>query len=263
MKEHDVLEEDRFTKTIEHYTAAIPSSGYLGIATAAMGASLFAQIAGRGKWGNFIGQWVPTWLLIGLYNKLVKVEGHDQFDRGGARLHGRGQSFGAGASRLQLKDFINNRVEIANPGDTLQEAAVKMRDLDVGSLPVCDGQQLRGAITDRDITIRATAKGCDPSQTKVEEVMTPEVVYCYETDTVQTAARKMQEHQIRRIYVVNQEKELVGITSLGELATVTGDRMLGGETLEAVSEENQQSTRGEQNHDGVSDENEQNQREGI
>jgi len=74
--------EDEFTKTIEQYTASIPSSAYLAIAIGAMGFSLFCQLVGRGKWGNFIAQWVPTWLIIGLYNKVVKQEGHDQFDRG-------------------------------------------------------------------------------------------------------------------------------------------------------------------------------------
>jgi hypothetical protein len=73
--------EDQFTKTIESCTAAIPSSGYLAVALGAMGLSLACQVAGRGKWGNFIAQWVPTWLIIGLYNKLVKLEGHDQYQR--------------------------------------------------------------------------------------------------------------------------------------------------------------------------------------
>jgi hypothetical protein len=81
--------EDQFTKTIESYTAAVPSSGYLAVAIGAMGLSLACQLAGKGKWGNFIAQWVPTWLIFGLYNKLVKLEGHDQSDRGrdkGSRL---------------------------------------------------------------------------------------------------------------------------------------------------------------------------------
>jgi hypothetical protein len=73
--------EDEFTKTLESYTAAIPSSGYLAMAIAAMGLSLACQVAGRGKWGNFIAQWAPTWLIIGLYNKLVKLEGHDRYQR--------------------------------------------------------------------------------------------------------------------------------------------------------------------------------------
>lgn len=76
------LTEDEFTKTIEEYTASIPSSAYLGIAVAAMGVSFLCQVTGQGKWGNFIAQWVPTWLIIGLYNKVVKTEGHDQTDRG-------------------------------------------------------------------------------------------------------------------------------------------------------------------------------------
>jgi hypothetical protein len=66
--------EDQFTKTIESYTAALPSTGYLAVAIGAMGLSLACQLAGRGKWGNFIAQWVPTWLIIGLYNTLVKQE---------------------------------------------------------------------------------------------------------------------------------------------------------------------------------------------
>jgi hypothetical protein len=68
---------------VEGYTAAVPSSAYLGVAIGAMGLSLICQMTGRGKWGNFIAQWAPTWLILGLYNKLVKLEGHDQSDRGG------------------------------------------------------------------------------------------------------------------------------------------------------------------------------------
>lgn len=75
--------EDQFTKTVEDYTAAVPSSAHLGVAIGAMGLSLLCQMTGRGKWGNFIAQWAPTWLILGLYNKLVKLEGHDQSDRGG------------------------------------------------------------------------------------------------------------------------------------------------------------------------------------
>jgi hypothetical protein len=70
--------EDPFAKTIESYTAAVPSSGYLAVAIGAMGLSLACQLAGRGKWGNFVAQWVPTWLIIGLYNNLVKLEGHQR-----------------------------------------------------------------------------------------------------------------------------------------------------------------------------------------
>jgi CBS domain-containing protein len=146
---------------------------------------------------------------------------------------------------MQLKEFVNSRVETVRSGDTLQRAAEKMRELDVGSLPVCDEGQLVGMITDRDITIRAVAKGSDPAAATVSEVMTPEVLWCFENEEVEEAARIMQEHQVRRILVLNEAKELVGIISLGELATATGDRLLGGETLESVSEESRASAEDE------------------
>lgn len=137
---------------------------------------------------------------------------------------------------MRLKEFVNYRVEVVHPDDSVQHAAEKMRDLDVGSMPVCEGQHLVGMLTDRDITVRATARGQDPTKTQVRDVMTPDVVYCFETDDVEEAARKMQENQIRRLFVVNEDEELVGITSLGELATVTGDRVMAGETLERISD---------------------------
>jgi hypothetical protein len=74
--------EDSVTKTLERYTATVPSSAYLGVALGAVGLSLLLQVSGRGKWGNYVAQWVPTWLLFGIYNKLVKLEGHDRHDRG-------------------------------------------------------------------------------------------------------------------------------------------------------------------------------------
>ena len=68
--------EDQFTRSVEDYTATVPSAAYLGVALGAMGISLALQLRGDGKWGNFIAQWVPTWLILGLYNKVVKTEGH-------------------------------------------------------------------------------------------------------------------------------------------------------------------------------------------
>lgn len=81
--------EDQFTRKTESYTAAIPSSGYLAAALGAIGLSLLFELAGRANWGNFIAQWVPTCLVFGLYDKLVKLDGHDQPHRGagnGTRL---------------------------------------------------------------------------------------------------------------------------------------------------------------------------------
>jgi CBS domain-containing protein len=128
------------------------------------------------------------------------------------------------------------KVEIVHPDAALREAAEKMSQLDVGPLPVCDGERLVGMLTDRDITVRATAKGCDPNTTKVRDVMTPDVVYCFEDQDVETAAQMMEMRQIRRLPVLNREKRLVGIVSLGDVAVKTGDQNLAGEALERVSE---------------------------
>jgi len=80
--------EDTFTKSVEEYTAALPSSAYLGLAMGAAALSFMLQTSGRGKWGNFVAQWVPTILIMGLYNKLVKVAGHDR-ESGSTRTMGR------------------------------------------------------------------------------------------------------------------------------------------------------------------------------
>jgi hypothetical protein len=79
---HGSMAEDEFTKSIERQTASVPSSVFLGLALGSMAVALVAQMSGEGKWGNFIGQWAPSLLMIGVYNKLVKLEGHDYTDRG-------------------------------------------------------------------------------------------------------------------------------------------------------------------------------------
>ncbi|HXG21648.1 MAG TPA: CBS domain-containing protein [Methylomirabilota bacterium] len=136
---------------------------------------------------------------------------------------------------MKVRDIMTSQVEIIHPDVTLQEAATKMSQLDVEPLPVCDGEQLIGMLTDRDITVRATAKGCDPTATTVREVMTPEVVYCFDDQDVETAAQMMEMRQIRRVPVLNRGKRLVGIVSLSDLAVEIGNRDLAGETLERAS----------------------------
>jgi CBS domain-containing protein len=110
-----------------------------------------------------------------------------------------------------------------------------MKTLEVGLLPVCEGDHLVGMITDRDITVRATAEALPPGIGQVRDVMTPDVVYCFEDQDVKEAARLMAENQIRRLVVLNRDKRLVGIVSLGDLAVETGDEKLAAKTLEAVS----------------------------
>jgi CBS domain-containing protein len=139
-------------------------------------------------------------------------------------------------AKMQLKDVMTREVEVIRPDATLHEAAEKMKTLDVGPLPVCDRDRLVGMITDRDITVRATAQGWVPGLTKVRDVMTQDVTYCFEDQDVEEAARLMEEKQIRRLVVLNRDKRLVGIVSLGDLAVRTGDEELAGEVLEEVSE---------------------------
>jgi len=134
---------------------------------------------------------------------------------------------------MQLREVMTKDVDIIHPDASVKEAAVRMRALDVGSLPVCDGDRLVGLVTDRDITVRATAEGRDPTKTKVRDAMTPEMVYCFEDQDVDEAARLMTEKQIRRLPVLNRDKRLVGIVSLGDLAV---DTKLGGKILKRVSE---------------------------
>jgi CBS domain-containing protein len=141
-----------------------------------------------------------------------------------------------GSHAMQLKQIMTRDVEVIHPNATVEEAAEKMESLNVGPLPVCDGDRLVGMVTDRDITVRATAVGVDPGQVKVRDVMTPDVVYAFEDQDVREAARLMERHQVRRLVVLNRDKRLVGIVSLGDLAEATRDEKLSGEILEGVSE---------------------------
>ena len=99
-----------------------------------------------------------------------------------------------------------------------------------------DGNQMQGMLTDRDITIRATAEGRDPRQTRVREIMSSDVVYCFEDQPVEEGARLMEERQIRRLPIVNRGRQLVGIVALGDLALELSNDQKVGQVLEAISE---------------------------
>jgi CBS domain-containing protein len=137
---------------------------------------------------------------------------------------------------MKVKDVMTRGCECIPPDSTLQEAAQRMKQLDVGPLPVCADDRLAGMLTDRDIVLRAVAEGRDPKATRVRDVMTPHVTYCFEDQDVAEAARIMREKQIRRLVVLNRDKRLAGILSLGDIAVDAGDEHLTGETLERISE---------------------------
>jgi CBS domain-containing protein len=140
---------------------------------------------------------------------------------------------------MQLRDLMTRRVEEIPAEATLVQAAAKMKSLDVGALPVCQNDRLVGVITDRDITVRAVAEGRDPTRTAVADAMSRDLVYCYEDDTVESAARLMEEKQIRRLPVFDRNNRAIGMVSLGDLAVRNRDDRLSGEVLERVSEPSQ------------------------
>jgi CBS domain-containing protein len=137
---------------------------------------------------------------------------------------------------MLVRDIMTRNVEVIFPGDTLKQAARKMEELNVGPLPVYDGRRVVGMLTDRDVSVRATAAGCDPKTTLVGDAMSQEVVRCYEDQDVQEAARLMKERQVRRLLVMNRSNQLVGIVLLGDLATEAGEQGQPAEVLKEVFE---------------------------
>jgi CBS domain-containing protein len=117
------------------------------------------------------------------------------------------------------------------------DAARRMKSLDIGSLPVCGANdRLVGMITDRDIVLRGVADRRDLQEVKVQEIMTPDVQYCFEDQPVQHAAKLMRDKQIRRLVVLNENHRLVGIVSLGDLAVEAHDEFVVGDALEGISQ---------------------------
>ena len=110
---------------------------------------------------------------------------------------------------MQLKEVMTPGVEVLSPEATILEAAEKMQHLDIGLLPICDGDRLVGLLTDRDITVRSVAEGRNPVTTTVREVMTPDLVYGFDDQDVQDATRLMEQYQIRRLPALNRHKQLV------------------------------------------------------
>jgi CBS domain-containing protein len=131
---------------------------------------------------------------------------------------------------MKVSEVMTREVRVANPEQSLREAAQLMAELDAGVLPVGADDRLVGMITDRDIAVRGVAKGKTPD-TPVREVMTDEVKYCFEDEEVDHVARNMADIQVRRLPVVNRDKRLVGIVAIADLAAHEDAKIVG----EAVS----------------------------
>ena len=136
---------------------------------------------------------------------------------------------------MKIRDVMSRDVQVATPETTLRQAAAVMKESDTGVLPVGEHDKLVGMITDRDIAVRAVAEGKGPDA-PVREVMTAEVKYCFEDEDTAHVAETMAQQQVRRLPVVNRDKRLVGIVSLGDLATEDRGGEAAHEALRGVSQ---------------------------
>ena len=134
---------------------------------------------------------------------------------------------------MKIKEAMTTDVKIASPGQTLADAARMMAECDTGALPVGEGDRLVGMITDRDMVIRALAKDLGP-ETPLGAVMSKEVLYCFQDEDVEHVAANMGEQQVRRLPVLDREKRLVGIVSLGDLAACSKPKT-SGQAIAALS----------------------------
>jgi len=136
---------------------------------------------------------------------------------------------------MKVKELMTRDVEFIHPNDSLQTAAQKMRDRDVGFLPVYEGDELVGVVTDRDIVIRGIVGGMNPEAIVGREMVTSPVIHCFDDQDVEDAARLMRQNQIRRLIVLGRNNnQLVGVVSLGDLAGTVNDKT-SGKVLQGIS----------------------------
>lgn len=140
---------------------------------------------------------------------------------------------------MKIKEIMAVDPETLDPEDTIEEAAQVLSDADVGSAPVVSNEMVLGVLTDRDIVVRAVAEGQNTKTTRVQAILTPGAIHCYEDDDVSEAARLMAEHQIRRVVVLTAENKLAGVLSLADIAT---DTEHGSKVLEEVSRPSSEKT---------------------
>jgi CBS domain-containing protein len=135
---------------------------------------------------------------------------------------------------MKISETMTRDVKLATPTQSIREAAQMMAELDAGALPVAEGDRLVGMITDRDVAIRAIASGRGPD-TPIRDVMTQEIKYCFEDQTVEEVAKNMGDIRVRRLPVLNRDKRLVGIVSIGDIATSGKSDKKTGSALGSIS----------------------------
>lgn len=137
---------------------------------------------------------------------------------------------------MLAREIMTKNVEVGSPDMSLREAAQKMKSGDYGMLPIGENDRLVGSITDRDVAIRGVAEGKNVDSCKVRDIMTKGIHYCFEDEEVDAIANKFSKHQIRRLPVLNRDKRLVGILSLGDLSHSDADAQKVDKTLSQISE---------------------------
>ncbi len=120
----------------------------------------------------------------------------------------------------KIKDVMSPNFKFMAPDSPVSEVAQQMRDMDCGFMPLAENDKMVGMITDRDITVRAVAEGKNPAECKARDCMTAKTYYCYDDQDVEEVCNNMGEIQVRRLPVVNRDKRLVGVVSMGDLAQV-------------------------------------------
>ena len=135
---------------------------------------------------------------------------------------------------MQIKAMMTPEVDLVTPETSVRGVAQKMRDDDVGAVPVAENGKLVGMVTDRDIVLRAVAEGGDMANYTARQVMSPDVLYCFDDQSAEEVLRSMKENQVRRLPVVNRDKRLVGMVSLGDLAQHSPAAQTG-EALKGIS----------------------------
>jgi len=135
---------------------------------------------------------------------------------------------------MKVKEIMTRDIEGVRTGDTTASVAKKMKDLDVGAVPVMANGEAKGIITDRDLVLRVIAEGKNPESTKAEDIMSASLVYCDENADIKEAANLMEEHMIRRLLVTGKNKKVSGVLSLGDLAE-HARKSMAGEVIREIS----------------------------
>jgi CBS domain-containing protein len=135
---------------------------------------------------------------------------------------------------MKVREIMTTNVECLGPETNAIELSRKMKTLDVGFVPICENDRLIGTVTDRDIVLRGVAEGRAINECSARELMSQDVFWCFEDDDVKEVAQKMSDKEVRRMLILNEEKRLVGVVSLGDISKV--EEKESGKTLKDITE---------------------------